>query len=81
MPSAPAAVLLAARYVAASLALEGSAEIIERIALAGMKDALRASLELSEQAEVLRAELAEIAKPAERVEPAEPERVRGGAIR
>ena len=81
MPSAPAAVLLAARYVATSLAREGSAEMIERIALAGTKDALRVSLELSEQAAALRADLAEIAEPTEPAETAEPERVRGGAIR
>ena len=88
MPSAPPAVLSAARYVAASLANEGSAEIIERVALAGTKDALRASLELSEQAGTLRAELAQhaeraqhaqLADPAdlaERAEPAESERPR-----
>ena len=81
MPSAPVAVLLAARYVATSLAREGSAEMIERIALAGTKDALRVSLELSEQAAALRADLAEIAELTEPAETAEPERVRGGAIR
>ena len=77
MPSAPAAVLSAARYVAASLASEGSAEIIERIALAGTRDALRTSLELAEQAGVLRAELADLAERADRAASMRP---RVGAI-
>lgn len=92
MPSAPAAVLAAARYVAASLASEGSAEIIEMIALAGVKDARRASQELSGRAEALRAEAlrAELAQrdeltagaePAESGEHAASERARAGAIR
>ncbi len=58
MPSAPSAVLSAARYVAGSLADEGAAEIIERLALAGGRDAARASAELAERADALRAELA-----------------------
>lgn len=58
MPSAPRAVLSAARYVAGSLADEGAAEIIERLALAGARDAARASAELAERADALRAELA-----------------------
>ncbi len=77
MPSAPAALLLAARYIAASLANEGSAEIIERIALAGARDALRASLDFAERAKALRAELAELAEVAEL---AGSERLRVGSI-
>ena len=58
MPAAPPAVLSAARYVAASLVAEGAAEIIERLALAGAREASRASAELAGQADALRAELA-----------------------
>jgi phosphoserine phosphatase len=39
MPSAPAAVLAAARYVAPPVAEEGAAQMIERIALSGWQAA------------------------------------------
>ena len=83
MPSAPPPVLSAARYVAASLANEGSAEIIERIALAGARDAFRASQEFAERAGALRAELADRTDRtdhAERAELAGSERPRAGSI-
>ena len=54
MPSAPAPVLAAARYIAQPLSDEGAAEIIERIALAGLRDAASASLELANRATALR---------------------------
>ncbi|MBI2763152.1 MAG: HAD family phosphatase [Chloroflexi bacterium] len=57
MPSAPPAVISAARYVASSLSDEGAAEIIERLALAGSREAAGASVELAGQATKLRATL------------------------
>ena len=60
MPSAPAAVLAAARYVAPPLAEEGAAEMIERLALASLRDARTASLEYVERAPRLRAEAAAV---------------------
>lgn len=50
MPSAPAAVIAAARYVAPTLADEGAAVMIERLALASPRDARAASAELAAQA-------------------------------
>ncbi|MES2211194.1 MAG: Cof-type HAD-IIB family hydrolase [Chloroflexota bacterium] len=55
MPSAPAAVIAAGRYVAPSLTEEGAAEIIERLALASPRDAASAQVELEEVATALRA--------------------------
>lgn len=62
MPSAPPAVLAAARYVAPPLADEGAAEMIERLALGSPRDALAASLEFAERAPALRAAIS--ARPA-----------------
>lgn len=67
MPSAPPAVLAAARYVAPPLTDEGTAEIIERIALTAPRAAAAASRELSEGAARLRSEL--VAEVTRRVEP------------
>jgi Cof subfamily protein (haloacid dehalogenase superfamily) len=46
MPSAPAAVRLAARYIAPSLAEEGAAQLIERLVLAGPRSAAIAARRL-----------------------------------
>ena len=48
MPSAPAAVRAAARYVAPPLAVEGAAQLIERLVLAAPAAAARAAAELAE---------------------------------
>ena len=54
MPSAPADVIAAARYVAPPLAAEGAAQLIEELALAGVRDAATASRRLEDEAAVLR---------------------------
>jgi Cof subfamily protein (haloacid dehalogenase superfamily) len=55
MPSAPAAVIAAARYVAPPLVDEGVASLIERLVLADPAEALAASRRLADEASSLRA--------------------------
>jgi Cof subfamily protein (haloacid dehalogenase superfamily) len=57
MPGAPLDVILAARYVAPPLAETGSAQIIERLALAGRPEAAAHAAELADIAAHLRAAL------------------------
>lgn len=50
MPSAPAAVIAAARYIAPTLAEEGAAIMIERLALASPREACAAGAEMAAEA-------------------------------
>ena len=49
MPSAPAPVRAAARYLAPSLAEEGAAQLIERLVLASPEEAARTAVRLAEE--------------------------------
>lgn len=57
MPSAPDALIASARYVAEPLAESGAAQIIERLALAGPREAAAAAAALADVATHLRATL------------------------
>ena len=58
MPSSPDAVIEAARYVAPPLAEEGTAQLIERLALAGTREAAASARVLEAEATEIRAGLA-----------------------
>lgn len=57
MPSSPEELIEAGRYVAPALAEEGAAQLIERLALAGLREATASARELADQATGIRAEI------------------------
>ena len=64
MPTAPDAVSAVARYVAPPLAEEGAAQVIERLALSGSREAAAASRALAGAASAGREGVAAIMSPA-----------------
>ncbi len=63
MPSAPQEVLNVARYVAPPLAEEGAAQVIERLALSGVRDAAAAARTMADAASVAREDVAASSAP------------------